>query len=303
MRNRRRAVVLAVALVSGLALLAAPAAVAGASTAGSAGKVTRLAATLSGANEVPGPGDPDGRGTAFVRLSGTTACYALEWSGIGAPTAAHIHQGGAGVAGPVVVLFFQPGTNAASLPGTLSSVAGCVDVDPALAGRIAASPRDWYVNIHTADFAAGAIRGQLHRSTHLDLDLPRQLVAGLNGANEVPGPGDPDGRGLALVRTGRSRVCFALGWSGIAPPIFAHIHVGAAGVAGPVVVLFFDVPELAGAPTATLPATVAAAAGCVGDQDPALLRNIRRHPADYYANIHTLEFVPGAIRGQLHHLS
>jgi CHRD domain len=301
MRNRRRAVVLAVALVSGLALLAAPAAAA--STAGTSGKVTRLAATLSGANEVPGPGDPDGRGKAVVRLSGTTACYLLEWSGIGAPTAAHIHQGGAGVAGPVVVLFFQPGTNAASLPGTLSSVAGCVDVDRALAGRIAASPRDWYVNIHTADFAAGAIRGQLHRSSHLDLDLPRQLVAGLHGANEVPGPGDPDGRGLALVRTGRSRVCFALGWSGIAPPIFAHIHAGPAGVAGPVVVLFFDVPELAGAPTATLPATVAAAAGCVGDQDPALLRDIRRHPADYYANIHTLEFVPGAIRGQLHRLA
>jgi CHRD domain len=303
MPNRRRAVVLAVALVSGLALLAAPAAAAGASTSRTSGKVTRLAATLSGANEVPGPGDPDGRGKAVVRLSGTTACYLLEWSGIGAPTAAHIHQGGAGVAGPVVVLFFQPGTNAASLPGTLSSVAGCVDVDPVLAGRIAASPRDWYVNIHTADFAAGAIRGQLHRSRHLDLDLPRQLVAGLHGANEVPGPGDPDGRGLALVRTGRSRVCFALGWSGIAPPIFAHIHAGPAGVAGPVVVLFFDVPELAGAPTATLPATVAAAAGCVGDQDPALLRNIRRHPADYYANIHTLEFVPGAIRGQLHRLA
>jgi len=303
MPNRRRAVVLAVALVSGLALLAAPAAAAGASTSRTSGKVTRLAATLSGANEVPGPGDPDGRGKAVVRLSGTTACYLLEWSGIGAPTAAHIHQGGAGVAGPVVVLFFQPGTNAASLPGTLSSVAGCVDVDPALAGRIAASPRDWYVNIHTADFGAGAIRGQLHRSRHLDLDLPRQLVAGLHGANEVPGPGDPDGRGLALVRTGRSRVCFALGWSGIAPPIFAHIHAGPAGVAGPVVVLFFDVPELAGAPTATLPATVAAAAGCVGDQDPALLRNIRRHPADYYANIHTLEFVPGAIRGQLHRLA
>jgi CHRD domain-containing protein len=303
MPNRRRAVVLAVALVSGLALLAAPAAAAGASTSRTSGKVTRLAATLSGANEIPGPGDPDGRGKAVVRLSGTTACYLLEWSGIGAPTAAHIHQGGAGVAGPVVVLFFQPGTNAASLPGTLSSVAGCVDVDPALAGRIAASPRDWYVNIHTADFAAGAIRGQLHRSRHLDLDLPGQLVAGLHGANEVPGPGDPDGRGLALVRTGRSRVCFALGWSGIAPPIFAHIHAGPAGVAGPVVVLFFDVPELAGAPTATLPATVAAAAGCVGDQDPALLRDIRRHPADYYANIHTLEFVPGAIRGQLHRLA
>jgi hypothetical protein len=297
MRNRVPAVVLAVALVSALALLAAPAVASGGS-----GKVTRLAATLSGANEVPGPGDPDGRGRAFVRLAGDKACYALKWSGISAPTAAHIHEGRAGVAGPVVVLFFQPGTNAASLPGTLSSVAGCVPVDPALARRIAAKPRDWYVNIHTADFAPGAIRGQLRRSAHVDLDLPRQLVAGLNGANEFPGPGDPDGRGLALVGTGRERVCFALGWTGIAPPIFAHIHVGAAGVAGPVVVLFFDVPELAATPPASLPATVAAAGGCVGGQDPALLRDIRRHPGSYYVNIHTPEFVPGAIRGQLRRL-
>ncbi len=69
------------------------------------------------------------------------------------------------------------------------------------------------------------------------------------------------------------------------------------------VVLFFDVPELAGAPTAALPDTIAAAAGCVGDQDPALLRDIRRHPADYYANVHNLDFVPGAIRGQLRRLA
>jgi hypothetical protein len=301
MRNRVPAVVLAVALVSALALLAAPAAASGSS--GGSGKVTRLAATLSGANEVPGPGDPDGRGRAFVRLAGDKACYALEWSRISAPTAAHIHDGRAGVAGPVVVLFLEPGTNAASLPGTLSSVAGCVGVDPAVARKIAASPRDFYVNIHTADFGPGAIRGQLHRSRHVDLDLPHQLGAALNGPNEVPGPGDPDGRGLALVGTGRERVCFALGWTGIAPPIFAHIHTGAAGVAGPVVVLFFDVPELAGAPTAALPATVAAAGGCVSGQDPALLRDIRRHPAAYYVNIHTAEFVPGAIRGQLRRLS
>jgi hypothetical protein len=295
MRKRVAIVALAAALVFGMTLLAVP----GAAASGSSGKATTLAATLKGANEFPGPGDPDGRGRAFVRLTGDSACFVLQWSKISAPTAAHIHQGGPGVAGPVVVLFFEPSTNAASLPGTLDSVAGCVDVDPAVARKIAASPRDYYVNIHTADFAAGAIRGQLHRSRHLDLDLPRQLAARLNGANEVPGPGDPDGRGLALVETGRERVCFALGWAKIAPPIFAHIHEGAAGVAGPVVVLFFDVPELAGAPTAALPSTISAAAGCVGDQDPALLRDIRRHPASYYANIHNLDFVPGAIRGQL----
>ena len=305
MRNRVPAVALTAALVLGLTLLAVPNATASGSkpaSATSSGKATTLAATLKGANEVPGPGDPDGRGRALVRLAGDQACFLLQWSGIGAPTASHIHEGRAGAPGPVVVPFFQPGVNAASLPDTLSSVAGCVAVDPALAARIAARPGSWYVNIHTADFPAGAIRGQLHHARHLDLDLPHQLGARLRGANEVP-PADPDGRGLALVETGRTRVCFAVAWTRIAPPIFAHIHRGPVGVNGPVVVLFFDVPELAGAPTAALPDTISAAAGCVGGQDPALLRDIRRHPADYYANIHTLEFVPGAIRGQLHRVA
>jgi CHRD domain len=130
-----------------------------------------------------------------------------------------------------------------------------------------------------------------------------RLAATLDGANEVPGPGDPDGRGSAFVRLAGDKACFVLQWSKITAPTAAHIHSGKAGVAGPVVVLFFDVPELAGAPTAALPDTIAAAAGCVGDQNPALLRDIRRHPADYYANIHNLDFVPGAIRGQLRRLA
>ena len=292
MRRRVVVVALAAVLVAGLTVLGAPGA------AADTGKVTLLTARLKGANEVPGPGDPDGRGRAFVRLGGGKACFVLQWSGIGAPTASHIHEGGGGPPGPVVVPFFQPGTNAASLPDTLSAVAGCVDVDAGLARRIAANPRAWYVNIHTADFPAGAIRGQLHHARHLDLDLPHQLGARLRGANEVP-PADPDGRGLALVETGRTRVCFAVAWTRIAPPIFAHIHRGPVGVNGPVVVLFFDVPELAGAPTADLPDTISAAAGCVGGQDPALLHDIRRHPRQYYSNVHNLEFVAGAIRGQL----
>jgi CHRD domain len=294
MRRRVAAVALAAALVAGLTVLTAPGAAA-------AGKVTLLSASLKGAREVPGPGDPDGRGRAFVRLAGGKACFLLQWSKISAPVAAHIHEGRAGVAGPVVVPFFQPGTNAASLPDTLSSVAGCVDVDRGLAGRIASNPRDFYVNIHTAEFPNGAVRGQLHRAGRLDLDLPHQLAARLRGANEVP-PADPDGRGLALVRTGRQRVCFAVGWERITPPIFAHIHRGAAGVNGPVVVLFFDVPELdpnQPMPPAQLPATVSAAAGCLDGQDPALLREIRGQPSAFYVNVHTPEFPGGAIRGQL----
>jgi hypothetical protein len=294
MRKRVAVVALAATLVAGMTVLTAPGAAA-------SGKVTLLSASLKGAREVPDPGDPDGRGRAFVRLAGGTACFLLQWSKISAPVAAHIHEGRAGVAGPVVVPFFQPGTNAASLPDTLSSVAGCVDLDRRLAGRIASHPRDFYVNIHTADFPDGAVRGQLHRAGRLDLDLPRQLAARLRGANEVP-PADPDGRGLALVRTGRQRVCFAVGWQRITPPIFAHIHRGAAGVNGPVVVLFFDVPELdpnRPMPPAQLPATVSAAAGCLDGQDPALLREIRGQPSAFYVNVHTPEFPGGAIRGQL----
>jgi hypothetical protein len=292
MRRRVAATMLAVALAAGLTLLAVPGAAA-------SGKATVLTASLRGAREVPGPGDPDGRGRAVVRLAGGKACFVLRWSGISAPTAAHIHTGRAGIAGPVAVLFFEPGRNAASLPDTLNAVAGCVEVNRDLARAIAASPRDWYVNVHTADFPNGAIRGQLRRGGDLDLDLPHQLTARLSGANEVP-PADPDGRGLAFVRTGRQRVCFAVGWTGITPPIFAHIHSGVAGTNGPVVVLFWDVPELvATGPPAELPATVSAAAGCVDDQDAAVLRDIRQQPGAYYVNVHTREFPGGAIRGQL----
>ena len=101
------------------------------------------------------------------------------------------------------------------------------------------------------------------------------------------------------METGRTRVCFAVARTRLAPPIFAHIHAGPVGVNGPVVVLFFDVPELAGAPNAALPDTISAVAGCVGGKDPALLRDIRRHPRQYYSNVHNLDFPAGAIRGQL----
>jgi hypothetical protein len=295
MRRRVLAVALAIALALGLTVLLAPGAAAG-------DRATLLTASLSGSQEVPGPGDPDGSGRAFVRLAGDQACFLLDWTRIGAPTRAHIHVGPRGVAGAIVVPFFEAPTG---LPDTLHAVAGCVQVDRDLARAIAADPRGYYVNIHTAEFPGGAIRGQLHRARHLDLDLPRQLTARLLGANEVPAA-DPDGRGRAFVRAKGEQVCFALLWTRIGAPIFAHIHHGAAGVNGPVVVLFFDVPEPAGTPAnmppMPLPDSISAAAGCKGDVAASLTRDIRRHPSAYYVNIHTLEFPAGAIRGQLRRL-
>jgi CHRD domain len=288
MRRRALAATIIIALALALTALAAPGA--------AAGRVTLLAASMTGGQEVPGPGDPDGSGRALVRLSGDRVCFLLQWSRISAPLAAHIHVGRRGVAGGIVVGLFQ-----GQLPDTLNAVAGCAPADPADVRAIAANPRGYYVNVHTPDFPAGAIRGQLKKARHLDLDLPDQLTARLLGRNEVP-PADPDGRGQAFVDTGRTRVCFALAWTRIGPPIFAHIHQGAAGDIGPVVVPFFDVPEPAGSPPAALPDTINAVAGCIGGQDPAVLRAIRRDPSAYYVNVHNAEFPGGAIRGQLRRL-
>src|SRR5919109_1543538 len=101
-----------------------------------------LAASITGALAVPGPGDPDGSGRAVVRLSGDQACFLLKWSRIGAPFASHIHIGRRGVPGPVVLPFFE-----GQLPDTLNAVAGCAPADPAVVDAIVAHPRAYHVNI------------------------------------------------------------------------------------------------------------------------------------------------------------
>lgn len=115
-----------------------------------------LTATLTGHAEVPGPGDPDGSGTASIRLTGGEGrlCFELTAKNIILPaTGAHVHQGGASVAGPVVVPLSPPDAGGSS--------AGCVSVDRALVAAILANPAGYYANIHTSDYPAGAIRGQL----------------------------------------------------------------------------------------------------------------------------------------------
>ena len=118
-----------------------------------------LATTLTGAAEVPGPGDPDATGTAFITLNlgQGEVCFDLSWAGIdGTVTAAHIHVGPAGVAGDVVVPLF-----AGSLAGTDSASACVAGVSEELIKVIRQNPESYYVNIHSDVFPAGAVRGQL----------------------------------------------------------------------------------------------------------------------------------------------
>ncbi|GAA0984821.1 hypothetical protein GCM10009555_059250 [Acrocarpospora macrocephala] len=120
----------------------------------------------------------------------------------------------------------------------------------------------------------------------------------LTGKQEIPGPGDRDGVGTFAWKVNGWRLCYILTSHKIGAPIAAHIHKGAKGVAGPIVV--------------TLKTPVHGfATGCVtavGKQnsDNAALRLTRaelkaivKSPQLYYANVHNETFPAGAIRAQL----
>ena len=114
------------------------------------------------------------------------------------------------------------------------------------------------------------------------------LTASLTGAAEKGG-GDADGTGSATVTlTSDTELSYTLDVTGITlPAAAAHIHKGAAGVNGPVVVPFPAAPDASGKASGT--ATV----------DAALIADIRANPQNYYVNVHNADYPDGAMRGQL----
>jgi hypothetical protein len=113
-----------------------------------------LGATLTGANETGG-GASDGSGTFSAEIDSDSGdlCFTLTADKIGTPTAAHIHTGAAGVDGDPIATLAVTGTDGEE----------CVAVQHDVAKAIVANPAGYYVNVHTAEFPKGAIRGQLAR--------------------------------------------------------------------------------------------------------------------------------------------
>lgn len=116
------------------------------------------------------------------------------------------------------------------------------------------------------------------------------LYTFLTGAAERPGPGDPDGFGVAaiVIDDDNNELCLSMAFFRVTLPTTGlHIHVAPETSAGPVVVPF-------------TPPTTNVVHQCVTVNDEALLDNIAANPHQYYLNLHTQPlYGAGAIRGQL----
>lgn len=114
--------------------------------------------SLKGSNEVGAPGAKSGHGTAKItlNLASGKVCYSILVMGFKLPAiAAHIHTGKAGKIGPISVPF-------PTAPGKTGKATGCVShVRSALIKGMESHPTSYYVNVHTAQYPGGAVRGQL----------------------------------------------------------------------------------------------------------------------------------------------
>ncbi len=191
-------------------------------------------ANINGAQEVPTNGSTaTAYGRVFVNETAGTLSYTVVFSGLTSnQQAAHIHAPGVvGVNGPVIINLGAVGGTSGTITGTAAITA------PQLALM---RSQQTYINIHTANFPGGEIRGQLAVKRVIDYDgdgktdysvlrFPNVAPPGLsqitywnrnssgfqanqtiqwgNANTDFPSPGDYDGDGkddLAVYRAGAS---------------------------------------------------------------------------------------------------
>ena len=236
--------------------------------------------TLAGSRE-PAGGDPAGRGLAVITFNGGNVYYFLWVQGIAAPAAAHLHSGVQGISGAVLV-GLEPSWN--NIAANTYVASGSIPVDSATTAPILQTPSAYYVNVHNTPFPNGALRGQMIADGPASFALATTLL----GFRE-PAGGSPSGQGFAAIvfDPANTNLYYYLWEAGIDAPTMAHVHAGAAGVNGPILVGLS--PTFSGGQ----------AMGVV-PVDAATLAPIQASPDQYYVNIHTGNFPGGALRGQLH---
>ncbi len=278
-----------VALTTALFVIAAP-------LIASADEV-EFEAALSPEQEVQNPPVvSDGEGEAELVLRRGAVRYNVEWEDLTSPVVAgHIHCAPAGANGQVgVTLVHEPldaddrvrGSFTGPDPGNACGWTTLGDVLAAMASGNA------YVNIHTDDFQAGEIRGQLSVD-----DL--EFEFGLDPEQEFQNPPVvSDGEGEAELVLRRGAVRYNVEWEDLTSPVVAgHIHCAPAGANGQVGVTLVHEPldaddRVRGSFTGPDPGN-ACGWTTLGDVLAAMASG------NAYVNIHTDDFQAGEIRGQI----
>lgn len=237
---------------------------------------TGFTADVDQAQEVP-PTGSTGRGTAVFSLTPSGLRFEITVDGLSGPiTSAHFHRGAAGVNGAVVRDI------TAEFAGTTSAIGvwrpdDASPLTPALASDLLLG--NIYVNLHSAAFPGGEIRGQLVLRPGTTFS---SFSAGLNALQEEPANAST-GRGTGYFLLGAGGLTYRLTVSGLSGAITAgHLHSGGIGVNGGVIVAL----AFAG--------TTASGVAALSAADQTALIN-----ALTYVNVHTAMNPGGEIRGQV----
>ncbi len=217
-----------------------------------------------------------GTGTAYAVLSADRKqlTYRITYAQLTSNfSAAHFHLGASGVNGGVV----KPITtfNGNSAMGVWSDIPDSL-VGELLKGNI-------YINIHTANYKAGEIRGQLTpvegAGFYMNIDAAQVTYADTSMAT---------GTGWAVLTDSASvpSLKYSITFAGLTSQFTdAHFHLGAPGVSGgvihPITADFHD----------------STATGVWSNINNADLLNLLK--GDLYVNIHSKDYAAGEIRGQI----
>ncbi len=166
-----------------------------------------------------------GRGAVVVNPTTKEITGGATFSGLTSipPTTQHIHQAPAGNptgnGGFIITLTLSPNNSAVTIP------AGTVLTDAQYTAYLAG---ELYFNIHTTANPGGEIRGRINTVGGVIAGL-----ATLNAAQEVPpGTSTATGRGTVVVDSTTGQVLTAYATHDIANANNAHIHTGAVGAPG-----------------------------------------------------------------------
>ena len=229
-------------------------------------------ARMNGDAEVPAV-TTDGQGVAIFTFDEkkSTLYFNVSLSNLSGPISGiHIHDGVAGVNGPVVINL-TPFLNGNRVKGTVH------DISRDMMAKFLTG--EFYINAHTELNPGGEIRGQIGLETDL------RFHAILDGTNEVPEV-TTNGKGLfiANLSENNNQATLKMVFLGLTSPIIgAHIHQGAAGTNGSVI---FDLSSFIVGNT------------LIGDWDATGFLN-ELLTGELYVNVHTVDNPGGEIRGQL----